>query len=95
MQAPLAITGTISGFVAWATGSEIGWLAGAVALGAVVPFTLVVIAPTTNKHLLDLSSSRPADETKRLLVRWGWLHGVRSLLGSTAFVLFAGLLAAD
>lgn len=95
MQAPLAMTGMIAGIIAWATGSDVGWLAGAVVLGAVVPFTLVIIGPTTNRHLLDTSSNRPADETRRLLVQWGWLHGVRSVLSAAAFVLFAGLLAAD
>jgi anthrone oxygenase-like protein len=54
MQASLAIIGASAGIARWATGAGIGWVVGGVALGAVVPFTLVVILPT-NHRLLDPS----------------------------------------
>jgi hypothetical protein len=68
MQAPLAIAGCVAGlWSAWVVTDV--WLAvGAVLLGAVVPFTLVVILPTNNR-LLDPSLD-PADTTAtELLVR--------------------------
>jgi Domain of unknown function (DUF1772) len=41
----------LAAFLEWAAaGGSLGWLVGALALGAVVPFTLVVIMPT-NKRL--------------------------------------------
>jgi hypothetical protein len=49
MQAPLALTGGITGlWSAWSAGD--GWLAvGAILLGAVVPFTLIMILPTNKR----------------------------------------------
>ncbi|HEY3097294.1 MAG TPA: anthrone oxygenase family protein, partial [Methylomirabilota bacterium] len=52
MQAPLSLLGAAAGVACWATGASAAWLAGALALGALVPFTLIVIMPT-NKRLLD------------------------------------------
>ena len=55
MQASLAVIGCLSGlWSAWLLGDV--WIGlAAVLLGAVVPFTLIVILPT-NKQLLDPSS---------------------------------------
>ena len=58
----------------------------AVLLGAVVPFTLIVILPT-NKQLLDPSLDPRGVKATALLIRWGRLHAVRSLLSGVAFVL--------
>jgi hypothetical protein len=87
MQASLAIVGCLTGlWSAWMSGD--GWIAlGAVLLGAVVPFTLIVILPT-NKQLLDTSLDPRDPRTNALLTRWGRLHAVRSVLSSLAFVLF-------
>jgi Domain of unknown function (DUF1772) len=54
MQASLALVGTIAGIGRWGVGGGLGWLVASVMLGAVVPFTLVVILPTNNR-LLDAS----------------------------------------
>ena len=62
------------------------WLAGAVAIGAAVPFTLLVIMPT-NRTLLGDQPLGDAD-TRRLLQRWGRLHAVRTLLGAAAVGAF-------
>src|SRR5580692_3923547 len=51
MQATLAAVGMISSIVAWLAGATFWWLVGGIALGAVIPFTLIVILPS-NKLLL-------------------------------------------
>lgn len=94
MQAPTALVGLGAGAGAWISGSGISWLLGAVLLGAVVPFTLFVIGPTTNKHLLGHALDPASPYTKTLLVRWWWLHAARTVLGSAAFVVFVVSLVA-
>jgi hypothetical protein len=67
---------------------EDAWVGlGALLLGAVVPFTLVVILPT-NKQLLNPSLDPSDTTTTELLTRWGRLRAVRSVLSSIALVLF-------
>lgn len=92
MQAPLALIGSLSAFVAWGLGGRTDWLVGGLLLLLVVPFTLIVILPT-NKRLenreLDLSSA----EAGLLLQRWGRLHAIRSILSGTAFLVFLSALA--
>ncbi len=58
----------------------------AVCLGAVVPFTLVVIRPTNNR-LLDPAFDPQSPDASRLLVRWGRLHAIRSAPSGLAFGL--------
>ena len=87
MQASLAIIGCLTGlWSAWVLGDALAGL-GAVLLGTVVPFTLIVILPT-NKDLLDPSLDPGDPRATALLIRWGRLHAIRSLLSSMAFVLF-------
>jgi hypothetical protein len=76
IQASLAIIATGAGITRRATGGGLGWLLGAVVLGAVVPFTLVVILPT-NHRLLDASLDKASQEAEALLTRWGRLHALR------------------
>jgi len=94
MQAPLAIAGCLLGlWSAWARGDA--WLAsGAILLGAVVPFTLVVMLPTNNQ-LVDPGLDPRSQRATQLLIRWGRLHAVRSALSSAAFLLFLLRLAAS
>ena len=91
MQAPLAIVGALAGTAAWLLGAGIGWLCGAVLIGLVVPFTLVVVMPT-NHRLEEPGRDLGSAETRALLVRWGRLHAVRSVLGVVAAVVFAAML---
>jgi hypothetical protein len=57
------------------------WCAiGGLAVGAVIPFTLIVMLPT-NHRLLDTTVPRSSAEVAVLLRRWGRLHWFRSLLG--------------
>ena len=88
MQAPLAVIGLLSAVAAWWIGAGTVWLAAGLLLGAVVPFTFLVIMPT-NQQLLNPSRDRDSSETRALLEHWARLHAVRSVLGLTAFVLCA------
>ena len=87
MQATCAALGLLSSTAAWLAGSTFWWLVAGVLLGAVIPFTLIVILPT-NKQLLSPTLDRRSAETGRLLARWGALHAVRSVLSGTALLLF-------
>ena len=91
MQAPLAIVGLLAAVAAWATGAGVAWLVGGVLLGAVVPFTLLVTAPT-NKQLMDAATDGDPARARVLLDRWNRLHAVRSALSLTALVIFLRLL---
>jgi uncharacterized membrane protein len=91
MQASLAALGLLSALVAWVQGRGPAVLVGGLLLGAVIPFTLWVILPT-NKRLLDPALDRGSTEAAALLVRWGQLHAVRSVLSAMALlVLLWGL----
>jgi anthrone oxygenase-like protein len=85
MQAGLAALGFLAGGGAWLAGRGTVWLAAALTLGALIPFTLIVILPT-NKRLLDPTLAPESAEAARLLIRWGWLHLVRTAAGLAAFV---------
>ncbi len=87
MQASLAALGFACAIVAWLGGAGREWLAGGLLLGAVIPFTLVVIMPT-NKRLLAPSLDKRSDQARQLLSRWGTLHAVRSVLSTVALTLF-------
>ena len=91
LQGTLGAIGFLVAFVAWLTGSSVWWLIGGIVLGAVIPFTLIVIVPT-NKQLLDSSLDKNSELASRLLIRWGRLHAVRSVLGLISFLLFIFLL---
>ena len=87
MQGSLAVAGCAAGvWAAWIL-RDLSAMAAAVCLGAVVPFTLVVILPT-NSRLLDPALDPRSPDATRLLVRWGRLHAVRSALSALAFGWF-------
>ena len=93
MQASLAVVGCVAGVTAWMHSGN-GWLlTGALLLGSVIPYTLLVIWPT-NKQLLDPTLAAETPEAAGLLARWGRLHAVRSLVSTVAFVLLLLGLAA-
>ena len=87
MQALLAIGACAAGFgAAWLVNDA--WIAlGAVLVGIVVPFTLIVIRPI-NQRLLDPDLDPHDAKAGDLLTRWGRLHAVRSVASAAAFVLF-------
>jgi hypothetical protein len=93
MQASLAIAGCTAGlWAAWSLQDPLVTIA-AVCLGAVVPFTLVVILPT-NKRLLDPALDPRGSHAAVLLARWGRLHAIRSVLSALAFGLLLMRLSA-
>ena len=79
MQASLAALGALAAIAAWLLGAPSLWLTGGLLLGAVIPFTLIVILPT-NKRLLDPSLDKDSELGRQLLQRWSKLHAVRSAL---------------
>src|SRR5262245_46616299 len=92
MQASLAIAGCVMGLWSAWVASDVWLASGAVLLGSVVPFTLVVMLPT-NHQLVDRALDPRSQKAIQLLVRWGRLHAVRSVLSSVAFLLFLFRLA--
>ena len=92
VQASLAAIGFLMAVAAWLTNGSFWWFVGGVILVAVIPFTLIVILPT-NKKLLDPSLDRSSEVASKLLIRWGRLHSVRSLLSVVAFLIFVYLLS--
>ena len=88
MQASLAAIGSLTAVGAWALGRSVPVLVAGLLLGAVIPFTLLVVLPT-NKRLLDPALDPHSPEAASLLARWGRLHAVRSVASAVAFVLLA------
>ena len=92
MQALLDVVGSLLAALVWVRGGSVAWLAGAALFVSIVPYTLLVILPT-NKQLLDASLDRSSNRARALLVRWSYLHAVRTVVGLATFVLFAYLIA--
>jgi hypothetical protein len=92
MQAGLALVGSLLAFWAWWESRDWLWLAGGIVLIAGWPFTLLVILPV-NRRLEAIPPGGGA-ESRALLVRWGRLHAVRTLLGTAAAVLLLAAVAA-
>lgn len=87
IQGGLAVVGSISGLLAWISGSGASWLLGALLLGSVVPLTLLVIKPVGDRLLVP-GLDPEAPELPDLLRRWGRLHALRSASSALAFLLF-------
>ena len=87
MQAPLALVGFILGLVAWWQISHPGFLIGAIAIIAPWPWTLIVIKPT-NDALLATEPERAGPQSRALIVKWGGIHAVRTVLGGLATAAF-------
>jgi Domain of unknown function (DUF1772) len=86
MQASLAALGLVAAVVAWVQGRGVVVLFAGVLLGIAIPFTLLIILPTT-KRLLDPALDGSSAEAAGLLKRWGRLHTVRSVASTLAFGL--------
>ena len=95
MQAPLALLSLVSGLGSYLLGAGIGWAVAALLIGAVVPFTLLVIMPT-NRAILAAGRDLASPETRALLMRWAKLHALRTVFGLAATGLYVFLaLGAD
>ena len=92
MQASLAVVAALAGLARWLGGGGASWAIGALAIGAVVPFTLLVIA-RTNGRLLEPDRDLGSPETRDLLLAWGRLHAVRSVLSVAAALVYLVALA--
>ena len=91
MQASLAVAGSLTAVGAWLGGAGAVFLLAGTVLGAIVPFTLLVLYPV-NGRLLDPTLVATSPEADELLARWASLHAVRSVAGTLAFVLELGAL---
>ena len=89
MQASLAILATAAGSARWVETRDPLWLAGSVMIFAVVPVTLLVVLPT-NRKLLEPGRDLASGETRALLVKWGRLHAIRSVLSLIASLALIG-----
>jgi hypothetical protein len=93
MQAPLALIGFILGAVAWWQTGKPAFLAGALLIVANWPWTLIAIMPT-NKALMATDLDKAGAKTRDLIVKWGKLHAVRTVLGALAVISFLFALSA-
>jgi Anthrone oxygenase len=85
-QASFAVLTCIAGTATAYLSGRWPWLVGAVAVGAVVPFTLIAVRPT-NQALLGATPLQDT-EARLLLERWGRLHMVRTVLGAAGVLAF-------
>ena len=91
LQAPLALMSFAGGTTAWLLGANVWWFVAALFIGAVVPFTFIVVMPTNHK-LLEPDRDLTSVETRKLLEKWGNLHAVRTALSLVASILYLWLL---
>jgi hypothetical protein len=87
MQAPLALIGFVLGMLAWWQIAHIGFLIGAILMIAPWPWTLIVIKPT-NDALLATDPEKASPQSRALIVKWGTVHAVRTVLGGLATAAF-------
>ncbi|MGH6932678.1 MAG: DUF1772 domain-containing protein [Dongiaceae bacterium] len=87
MQASLAIVAGVLGLAAGWQAQDWRWIVGAVLILANWPYTVLGIFPTN--HKLNAIAADAADATSRALIKtWGWLHGVRTVLGIAATLAY-------
>ena len=88
MQASLAMAGFLLGLAAWWwEGRDLRLLAGAIAIVAPWPWTLLVIKPV-NDRLNATPPESAGSESRALIERWGRLHAGRTALGVLATAIF-------
>ena len=87
MQAPLALIGFLLGMLAWWQTSRTGFLIGALLIIAPWPWTVIGIKPT-NDALLATDPDQAGPQTRSLILKWGAVHGVRTVLGALATAAF-------
>ncbi len=83
-QASAAAISLVAGVLSAFLTADYTWALGGLAVGAVIPFTLIAMLGIT-RRLLDTHPAR--DDAAALLARWGRLHLVRSVLGTTGFIV--------
>ena len=87
MQATLAgVSAALGSLAAW-TSRDWSWIVGAVLMFANWPFTLIGIMPT-NRKLKAIAEFDAGPISRAMLVSWGRLHAVRTVLGVAATVAY-------
>jgi hypothetical protein len=87
MQASLAVISALLGFWAAWQAQDWRWALGAALILANWPYTLLGIMPTN--HRLEAIPNDQADSRSRgLILKWGGLHAVRTVLGCAAVVVY-------
>jgi hypothetical protein len=87
MQATLAVASAVLGFLVALSYSDWRWIVGAVLMLANGPYTLMGIMPT-NDRLKSISETDAGPESRALLLSWGRLHAVRTVLGVGATLAY-------
>jgi hypothetical protein len=93
LQAPLALASLVCGVSVWLLGGSPYWAMAAALVGAVVPVTFLVIMPT-NHRLMTPGRDLTSPETRELLLRWGHLHAMSTILSVAGLVMYLCLLIA-
>jgi len=88
IQSGLAVAGGGAGLVVGYLTADSRWIVGSILLLANWPFTLVVIMPV-NRRLMAMQECEAGAGSRAMLVEWGKLHNVRSVLGAATTLLFA------
>ena len=87
MQSTLAMLAGALGLVALFMTQSFFYLFGSILILANWPYTFFIIMPT-NKILMATQFETANSNARNLIIRWGKLHAVRSLLGLSATILF-------
>lgn len=85
-----AVSGLTACGIWWISGSS-AWLVGGLLQLSMFPLTGIFIVPT-NIKLIRIDPRTEPEQTTALLRKWGSLHWMRTIVGSTSFPLFAWLL---
>jgi hypothetical protein len=84
---PLALIAAVLGVIAYRSVGDWRWLAGAILIFTVWPYTLLVV-----RSLHRTLAQRTLDEadvaTRALIRRWGALHAGRSIFGAASALLY-------
>src|SRR5262245_60353605 len=80
MQASLVAGSGILGLLAAWTSQDWRWIIGAVLILSNVPYTLIGVMPTNHK-LEAISEADAGPNSRAMLLLWGKLHAIRTLLG--------------
>jgi hypothetical protein len=91
MQPGLAFLSFSGGMAAWLAGANIWWLLGGIIMGALFPYTIILMLPV-NLELISPGLDKNSLRAAQLLDKWGNLHKYRTLAGLVAFVIFLLLL---
>ncbi len=87
LQAGLALLSLLLGLWAWWRIGGDWLLAAPLLIGAAIPLTLVAIMPL-NQRLKAIAPDAAGPDSGALLVRWGRLHALRTLLGLAAVAAY-------